>query len=329
MENLKKYTVQLSSIFIILVLSLTSLQFIPKIFATETTFQNISVENAYLMINNNATEPIKILDVRTNFEYSTTHLYNAINIPLDQLNTSISELQKYKSNKIIIYCKSGERSELASELLANEGFSHIYNMIGGISAWVEAGFPVWSISHNVTINDNRKIDISPNIFDPVGSCSCGCSDNKNVNFSYVSTILKENSSYTETYIKYDINGTIYENMISQYLLFSYNETTNTANKTLNFYYYEIQSSNYVKGFYLLIYAVKDDEFTMKISTRLTPLTSESYNLSLTGITYSNPSKDNITTLEFIYFNSPTNLSSLYHIMGKFFYYDETSSGTKG
>ena len=75
-----------------------------------------------------------ILDVRTKEEYDDKHIEDAINIPLDEIEET-TEL-KNKEQIIFVYCRSGNRSKQASEILANLGYTNIYE-IGGISTWYE------------------------------------------------------------------------------------------------------------------------------------------------------------------------------------------------
>jgi len=105
------------------------------------TYSNISVTTAYNMINDNATYPdLIILDVRTGGEYSGGHICNATNINVDVLESRISELNTYKNTEIIVYCRSGSRSQTASGILDDNGFTKVYNMEGGIIAWTEQGY---------------------------------------------------------------------------------------------------------------------------------------------------------------------------------------------
>ena len=97
------------------------------------------------MINNHTQYPnLLILDVRAQSEYDESHLYNATLIPHDEIDTRISELDPYKNTEIIVYCRSGSRSTIASQNLAStHNFTKIYNMEGGITEWIIAGYPVW------------------------------------------------------------------------------------------------------------------------------------------------------------------------------------------
>lgn len=79
-----------------------------------------------------------LLDVRTEEEYIETHIENSINIPLDTLESRLDELDLRKP--IIVYSQSGERSQTASYILAESGVQTVYNMVGGLNAWLEEGF---------------------------------------------------------------------------------------------------------------------------------------------------------------------------------------------
>lgn len=85
---------------------------------------------------------LTVLDVRTPDEYSLWHLKNAKLIPVDELAERQGDLNK--SDAVLVYCRLGVRSRRASQILVSSGFLRVYNMVGGINAWIEAGFPVCS-----------------------------------------------------------------------------------------------------------------------------------------------------------------------------------------
>ena len=65
-----------------------------------------------------------IVDVRTKEEYSSGHIKEAINIPYDEIN----EETELDSNKLIfVYCKSGNRSKYAYEILKKLGYN-VYDL---------------------------------------------------------------------------------------------------------------------------------------------------------------------------------------------------------
>ncbi|MCP8305060.1 MAG: hypothetical protein H3Z50_06320 [archaeon] len=90
--------------------------------SADITFHNITVDTAYDTITNGSFPNLVVLDVRTQSEYYMSHLYNAILIPHDELETRIGELEGLENNEIIVYCGSGYRSEIASEVLVEYNF---------------------------------------------------------------------------------------------------------------------------------------------------------------------------------------------------------------
>lgn len=88
--------------------------------------QNISKEMVYELLDN---EDYHIIDVRRLYEYEAGHLKNAILLPLDEIET-ISEIIPDKNAKIIVYCRTGNRSKQAALLLIEQGYTEVYDMGG-------------------------------------------------------------------------------------------------------------------------------------------------------------------------------------------------------
>ncbi|MFA5834418.1 MAG: rhodanese-like domain-containing protein [Bacteroidota bacterium] len=84
-----------------------------------------------------------LLDVRSPGEYTEERIANTPLMPLQFLEKKINELNHYKHKKIVVYCHSGNRSELAVEILREYGF-HALNMQGGILQWKAQKFPTIS-----------------------------------------------------------------------------------------------------------------------------------------------------------------------------------------
>ena len=80
-----------------------------------------------------------LLDVRTPEEFATGHIHGAVNIPIDVLGNHLSEVPT--DQPIVVYCRSGNRSAQASQILAQAGYTNIYDM-GGLNDWTAQGFPV-------------------------------------------------------------------------------------------------------------------------------------------------------------------------------------------
>ena len=98
-------------------------------------FESISPKQAITLIEND--NNITLLDVRTPAEFKSGHLRNATLIPLDKLETNLSKLAPYKNKKILVYCRSGNRSVAASRILEGHGFQPV-NIKNGIVGLIGA-----------------------------------------------------------------------------------------------------------------------------------------------------------------------------------------------
>jgi len=81
---------------------------------------------------------IIILDVRTPEEFKQAHILNARNLDIysPYFSADINDLDKTKS--YAVYCRSGQRSQNACQIMAELGLSNTFNLIGGITAWIDA-----------------------------------------------------------------------------------------------------------------------------------------------------------------------------------------------
>ncbi|MDR2570590.1 MAG: rhodanese-like domain-containing protein [Oscillospiraceae bacterium] len=68
-----------------------------------------------------------LLDVRTQDEFDAYHIEGSVLIPIDELESRLSELPD-KSVPIIVFCKAGIRSERAAEILSAHGYTNIHDM---------------------------------------------------------------------------------------------------------------------------------------------------------------------------------------------------------
>lgn len=98
--------------------------------ASSTSEVNVSIEDALTMWQN---KEAVIIDVRTHEEYRDGHIPGVALIPLDQLSNRMNEVPKDK--KVLIICRSGNRSAKGTSLLRSNGFDNVYNVTGGMMAW--------------------------------------------------------------------------------------------------------------------------------------------------------------------------------------------------
>ncbi len=82
---------------------------------------------------------LQVIDVRRPTEYANGHVPGAKNMPLSKIEQQDLNLDSTKPTAVI--CASGYRSSAATGVLKRRGFNELYNIVGGTSAWVNAGFP--------------------------------------------------------------------------------------------------------------------------------------------------------------------------------------------
>ena len=82
------------------------------------------------------------LDCREPKEFKMGHVPGAINIPRGLLEFKIGKKIPEKDQNIVMYCKSGGRSCLATCCLCRMGYKNVKNMDGGWKAWEKAGYPI-------------------------------------------------------------------------------------------------------------------------------------------------------------------------------------------
>ena len=93
------------------------------------TLQNLAVNNQ-----------VQILDIRARSEYEIGHIPGAEHIHLGRLEDYLDRLPG--NRKIVLHCKSGDRSSIGCSFLQSKGIKNIANLTGGITAWKKAGYEV-------------------------------------------------------------------------------------------------------------------------------------------------------------------------------------------
>lgn len=124
---------------VLIVFSLVIISFCSHCARGSSGYVDVSVSEAKDMIDSNPL--LVILDIRTQSEYNSGHIRNAKLIPHTELEARIGELEE--DRLILVYCHSGGRSAAASQILVDNGFTEVYNMFGGILAWMDEDYPVY------------------------------------------------------------------------------------------------------------------------------------------------------------------------------------------
>ena len=80
-----------------------------------------------------------LIDVRTPEEFDSGHIQDAVNIPVESLPGHLDVVAM--DIPVVVYCRSGNRSATAAQILVEGGFQPVYDL-GGINDWVAQGFPI-------------------------------------------------------------------------------------------------------------------------------------------------------------------------------------------
>lgn len=102
----------------------------------EGNFKSVSADEFDTLI---ASPEVQRLDVRTAAEYSEGHIPGSININvLDKQFESVADSLLQKGRPVALYCRSGNRSKKAAELLSRKGYE-VYELKTGFMGWQQAG----------------------------------------------------------------------------------------------------------------------------------------------------------------------------------------------
>lgn len=99
-------------------------------------YKSLSVEGFQTLLRN---QEVQLVDVRTNIEYSESHIPEAININvLDSSFGDLADTLLQKNVPIAVYCRTGNRSKKAAAILSKKGYK-VYELDYGFNAWKDAG----------------------------------------------------------------------------------------------------------------------------------------------------------------------------------------------
>jgi glyoxylase-like metal-dependent hydrolase (beta-lactamase superfamily II) len=102
------------------------------------TIKQIPVDELHARLEEKS--DLQLIDVRRAGEYTSGHAPGARNAQLADLEKLVTQFDQSRATAII--CASGYRSSIAASILERRGFKSIFNVVGGTTAWINAGFPV-------------------------------------------------------------------------------------------------------------------------------------------------------------------------------------------
>ena len=119
----------------------------------------VSAKEAFAILSKKA-KKVQLLDVRTNKEFESKHIKNAIHANWNnesQFEQALAQLDKKKP--VYVYCLSGGRSTKATKVLADKGFE-VFEVDGGIMQWEAANLPLINLDNKIaglTLKEYKKL----------------------------------------------------------------------------------------------------------------------------------------------------------------------------
>jgi len=110
-----------------------------EISALTRKYKQLGVNAAVMLLNK---DNVLALDVREDKEITDGMIKGARHITLGNFPSRIADLEEYKKQPVLVYCRSGSRSGHACQLLTKAGFEDVSNLSGGIMAWESANLPL-------------------------------------------------------------------------------------------------------------------------------------------------------------------------------------------
>lgn len=102
-------------------------------------FKTVTPAEAVQLINK---EDAIIVDVREDNERVNGYIQGAKHLALSVFKQRVEELQNHTENPVITYCKMGNRSSQACEILKKHNFKNVMSLKGGIEAWQAVNLPI-------------------------------------------------------------------------------------------------------------------------------------------------------------------------------------------
>lgn len=106
-------------------------------FGNSSGYMSITAEELEIRLRQGG---LRLVDVRTDAEVAQGKIPQGEPLPLHLIPLRLGEMDKHATT--VFYCRSGARSAQAAAFVASNGFTDVYNLQGGIIAWVRSGLPV-------------------------------------------------------------------------------------------------------------------------------------------------------------------------------------------
>ena len=101
-------------------------------------FAALSAMQAVRLMNQGAL----VIDLRAKEAYDAGHIGDARNVPVADLESQADSLKKWREKAVITYCDTGTNGASGARTLMKLGFTKVFNLHGGLNAWVKDNLPL-------------------------------------------------------------------------------------------------------------------------------------------------------------------------------------------
>jgi rhodanese-related sulfurtransferase len=101
-------------------------------------FAALSAAQAVRLMNQGAL----VIDLRSKDSFDAGHIVDARNVPAATLESQADALRKWRDKSVITYCDTGANGAGAARTLTKLGFTKVFNLHGGLNAWVKDNLPL-------------------------------------------------------------------------------------------------------------------------------------------------------------------------------------------
>jgi rhodanese-related sulfurtransferase len=101
-------------------------------------FAALSAMQAVRLMNQGAL----VIDLRARESFDAGHIGDARHVPAAELESQAESLKKWRDRNVITYCDTGNSGAGAARTLAKLGFTKVFNLHGGLNAWVKENLPL-------------------------------------------------------------------------------------------------------------------------------------------------------------------------------------------
>lgn len=116
--------------------------FVPRLISRFRQGPTLSIDDLNEQVLRN--DELLLLDVRSAADYQGElgHITDSLNIPLEALESRLSELTPYQEKTVALICTTDRRSKKAAQLLTKQGFADVHVVLGGMTLWNKMELPV-------------------------------------------------------------------------------------------------------------------------------------------------------------------------------------------